>query len=538
MAFFHPVPCAVHLRHPGVRGKSLAMPQQEIPVEQVERAGLLARLLLHPVVATAAVIRHPVDIGPGTDIGLRPHHAAIGELAHADRVRRLDPFEGIDIDRQIPFMHMGRVHPREQREIPRHHQPLDVMGIGHVPRLPHRMAHAGHPRLAPPIDRRQGAGMPQRVAPHVIGALQRPDAAHEFPPADDLPDEPLCRIDRHAPRLPFRLDPAADLHGRQKAKVQIGRDQRMAQRRIARQHRILLIPEGGQRMGREMLQRRQRIRPRHAPAEGPERPKMRRKPRLDQRQHLLRHRIRRETRRARAEEIGLGRLAVVMVEIPLPARRLVPLHHQPGLAPHLAIEEFHPQLLAPLGPGAELRLRTEEPVIRQHGHRQRAVLQRGAQPPIPRRGGDHLARAHLRRAPDQFPHDALAVLRIIQPGIGDLPAARAQLFREMPHRRQDQRDLLRVMRDVGSFRHHLGHHHHITRMRGAQRGHVGRQLIAQHKDQTRPAHAPLPQAARPADRVRSGIWAKMKPMPQDRITTGSPPLSSRRTAPIVPGRSR
>lgn len=69
-----------------------------------------------------------------------------------------------------------------------------MMGIGQIARLPHRMGQAVHPRRPAPIERGQIAGMVQRVALSILRPFQKIDAAHEFPPADDLANEPFDRI--------------------------------------------------------------------------------------------------------------------------------------------------------------------------------------------------------------------------------------------------------------------------------------------------------------------------------------------------------
>ena len=68
---------------------------------------------------------------------------------------------------------------------------------------------------------------------------------------------------------------------------------------------------------------------------------------------------------ARHEQIDLGRLAVIRIEIPLAADRLVAVHQQAGLAAHVAVEILHAQLLAARRPGLERRRRTQEAIVGQ-----------------------------------------------------------------------------------------------------------------------------------------------------------------------------
>jgi hypothetical protein len=51
----------------------------------------------------------------------------------------------------------------------------------------------------------------ERVAGGIVRAFEEVDAAHEFPPADDLADEALDRVERRAALAPLGLGPAADL---------------------------------------------------------------------------------------------------------------------------------------------------------------------------------------------------------------------------------------------------------------------------------------------------------------------------------------
>jgi hypothetical protein len=79
------------------------------------------------------------------------------------------------------------------------------------------------------------------------------------------------------------------------------------------------------------------------------------------------------------------------------------------------------------------------------------------------------------------------------PGLGERavlepPAVRTQHLSEMPHRREDERDLLAVMRDVRRLLVDLAHEHEVALTIGvAQRGERKRELIAEHQDEP-PSH--------------------------------------------------
>jgi hypothetical protein len=269
----------------------------------------------------------------------------------------------------------------------------------------------------------------------------------------------------------------------------------MRQEGIARQHRILLGAKARQGMGQKVIQRQQRLAPRHPPPERPQPAEVAGKPRLDQGQNLFGHRIGGKPRRARAKQVGRGRAAVLGVIVPAPAGGLVAFHQEPGAPPHLAVEPLHPQFIAAPGPKGELGLGAQETVVGQDPNRQRQVRQQAAQPPVAGLGGQHLHGPGFRGPADQLAADRLAVVRIVQPRIGHPPALRAQGFGMVAHRRQDQRNLLRVVGDIVPLGHHLGHHHDIARRIGrAQRRQARRQLVAQHQHQARAYHG----IARPA----------------------------------------
>ena len=71
---------------------------------------------------------------------------------------------------------------------------LDVVGVAVLQGLGDGILQAGHLRLAGPVPGRQiGLGI-QGVALEAIGHVQPVNAAHEFTPAQDLPDKSFhCR---------------------------------------------------------------------------------------------------------------------------------------------------------------------------------------------------------------------------------------------------------------------------------------------------------------------------------------------------------
>ena len=80
-------------------------------------------------------------------------------------------------------------------------------------------------------------------------------------------------------------------------------------------------------------------------------------------QHIAGDCIRREVRMLRRLHRFRQPLAILRVEIPAPACRGVAFHQEIGLAPHLAVEEFHPQFAAVFRPCREARAAGEKTVV-------------------------------------------------------------------------------------------------------------------------------------------------------------------------------
>jgi hypothetical protein len=120
-------------------------------------------------------------------------------------------------------------------------------------------------------------------------------------------------------------------------------------------------------------------------------------------QHLLDRFVGGELHRPAEIHLVRGRLAVVVVVVPLAALGLVAVHQEAGLAPHLAVEPLHPQFLAPLGPGLELGVRTQEPVIGELVDGDRAVLERGDQAKLSGFGRQHLVAPVAHRRAQKSP---------------------------------------------------------------------------------------------------------------------------------------
>ena len=102
----HLVPGAVGHANPRVALELGPVAGVEMPVQTVERATVVARLVGRIVAAPAAVRSHLLHVVGRGGIGLGPDDAPIGELAHAARVGDLHPLDGVEIDAQVPLVHL------------------------------------------------------------------------------------------------------------------------------------------------------------------------------------------------------------------------------------------------------------------------------------------------------------------------------------------------------------------------------------------------------------------------------------------------
>ena len=320
------------------------------------------------------------------------------------------------------------------------------------------------------------------------------EAAHIFAPADDLADEAFDAVERRAALAIGLFGTAAQIERVEQAEVDAGRKHRMEQVVLARYHRVLIGAEAFDPLGEESIGGLLGLVTRDRPAQCIERSEMVAEPVSDQLDDLLRHAIGGEFRAFGRGKPVLWRLAVLAVVIPLAARRFaVILHQQSGLAPHLAIEELHPQFLAVVRPGIELGLRADEAVVAQDldftGELVRPLLH--VLPHAPLACLDHADEARVvpfdRTC--EFAGEAPRIVGIVELRVIDRPPRIAQFLREMAHSGENQRDLLLVVADIGRLVPHL-HHEDDAIVLGApaQAGKVAGQLVAENGDENGAGH--------------------------------------------------
>ena len=461
----HPVERPVHHSHPRIAAKPVTVADQEIPVEIVERARLLAVLPRHLVAAAGAIVGHAVDIGPARGIGLAGQIAAIGEQHHARYIRQLDPFIGVGIDHKIPFIHVARVDAGQKREIPQHHQTLDMVRIGIAARRIDRLPHAVHVGLAAPEEIRKLAVRAKEIHSGVIRHLQPVDAAHKLAPAEDLADKPLDSVQRRMAGVPGRLGGANSLRRQQQAGIQIEADMAVIHPGLALDHRILIGAEQRQSFGDEPIQNLKRLIAGHGKTEIIQITEMVRAALGDKRQNLGGDGVGGKFRGLWDRQGQIGGFAVFRVIVPFAADRLAALHQHIMMTAHLAIEEFHAKLLAALGPAFEHAGRAHEPVVvpdldidsqlvfpAAHRRKDTVLAGFGQHKPfcaVPCHRARHLT------------GKAAAVGLVIKPDVIDGDAFLAKFVGKVAHRREQEGDLALVMADIGDFLDHLGHQHDI-----------------------------------------------------------------------------
>jgi len=246
-------------RNPRIGAKPIRVPRDEIPIEKIEGASSRTGPLFHIVTAAAAIVRHAVDIGAARRIRLGSQQSAVGELAHAQRIGQLDPFIGIGIDGEIPAVEFGGIDPRQQREIAGDHEPLDVVRIGLIARLAHAGGNAGHIGIGGPVECGERPRGAEPVLIGIAGHEMPVYAAYIFAPSKDLADEALGGVDGYAPGAASLVDARANPACIEQPAIEILRDHRVVEKRLAREHGVLIVAEAREPMRDEIVECRFRI---------------------------------------------------------------------------------------------------------------------------------------------------------------------------------------------------------------------------------------------------------------------------------------
>ena len=211
----------------------------------------------------------------------------------------------------------------------------------------------------------------------------------------------------------------------------------MPQERLTGQHRVLIIAEPGQRVVQEMRLLFQRI------FAGDGKPKflgtahVAGKARLDDIDDLPRGCIRFEMQWPRHRHVALRWLSVFGIEIPLAAFGLFAVEQNAGLAPHIAIEKLHPQLLSAVSPRLKLSMVTNETVIWEDcdGHVEpvRPAIEHCLHPPLSRFGYSNCGGPMPFYCAGEFTSKIVAIFCVVQRDVIDTPTLRTQRFGMVAH---------------------------------------------------------------------------------------------------------
>ena len=297
---------------------------------------------------------------PPDGVRLGRHEPAVGVLAHAGDVAEHDPVVAVDEDLVEPRGHLPRVPPPLQRVVAEHHEPRDVVHPAALAQVAQHRRQAVGRHLLVGVERAEplrdvgvrGQGVAVAV---VVGEVpvERPDV---LPPADHLADVALDAVQRRA-TLPVRpLGGVHRLEGVQQPEVHRRRERAVRHPRVGAEHGVLGRAEVGQAVLDEVLEAGERLPPRRrrpprgvVADEGDQAVAL---PPVEVLAHLrVDVVLARQPRLLEPEGAALGRgLAVVVVEVPLPAGRLVAVHEQPEAHPLPAVEVLHEQALAARSP--------------------------------------------------------------------------------------------------------------------------------------------------------------------------------------------
>ena len=177
---------------------------------------------------------------------------------------------------------------------------------------------------------------------------------------------------------------------------------------------------------------------------------------------------------------------------------MIAVHEQACAPAHITVEELHAQLLAALGPALEISTGTEETIILEDLHGQAQIClprsQVGEHAVLTGPGGDNLFGTKLSRRPLNLGKETAAVFRCVQGDVVNRNPAGFELGREMAHGGENQRNLARVVRNVGRLLHHLHHDHSITAVwiKLAQAGQIMAELIAEDGKEPHGSRSPQP----------------------------------------------
>lgn len=340
--------------HAGIGRKGVAVALEKIPVEGGEGAGVVPSALGGIVAACLTIVAHALDIFSGGGVGFAGHDAAVGILRHAEGVGEFDPFDGVEIDGEVPFVGLAGIDAEEKRKESGDHEALNVVGVAVGEGLFEGIAHAGHVGVAGPVECGQIVGGVEGVFLEIAGHVQPIDAADVFAPADDLADEAFGSFERNAVWIgaPGLFHCFADGDGVDEFDVEGAGESGVVEERFFGPHGILIVAKVGEAVLDEIGECRFCLSGRDWPVEGVEIAGMIRKSLVDFLENRLGDFVGRES-------FSFGQIfgaafwkgsPVGGIVVPFSAFGIaVLIDQESGLLAHFAVEVFHAELFAAFG---------------------------------------------------------------------------------------------------------------------------------------------------------------------------------------------
>ncbi len=336
--------------------------EEEVPVEGGEGAGGGAGALGGIEAAAGAVVAHALDVFACGDVGFAGHEAAVGVLGHAEGVGEFDPFDGVDVNGEIPLVDLARANAKHESVETGDHESLDVMGVAEAQGLTEGIAKAGHVGVAGPVEGRERLVGTESVEFEVAGHLMPVDAADVFAPTEDLADEAFDAGERSAALFPGVFGGGDDEARVEEFDVHGGAEARVEEPGFGGPHCVLPVAKLGEAMGDEIVQGDLRLFWGDWPVEIGEVAWMIGEASVDYGDHLPGDGVGFEAVRVSVKRraVFTEALAVFTVEVPLTTDGFAVFDEHGMTLAHLAVEELHAELFAAFGVGGKLRVAAEE----------------------------------------------------------------------------------------------------------------------------------------------------------------------------------
>lgn len=348
--------------HALVFAHSRFMLEEKVPIQGGEWTGGGAGALCGIEATTGAVVAHALDVLAGRNVGFAGHETAVGVLGHAESVWQFDPFDGVDINGEIPLVDFTGPNAKHEGVEAGDHESLDVMRIAQAEGLTECITETGHVGVAGPVEVWKGLVGTQGVQLNVAGHLMPVDAADVFSPAEDLTDEAFDAGQRCAALFP-RVFGSRNHDSRiQQLEVHGSAEARVEEPGFGSPHGVLPIAEFGKAVSDEVVQSDSCVLRGNRPVEICQVARVTGESSVDHIDHLSSDGI-------RLEPMGMGvewralfteALAIFTIEVPLPTGGFAFFHEHDMTLAHFAVEELHAELFATCRVGCELFMAAKE----------------------------------------------------------------------------------------------------------------------------------------------------------------------------------